>query len=110
MSVVDQMVHGRERVPERRVRIDAPLLVQLQHLLQNGHERAPVQLLGDQLHALQPIRHIDLGHVLQTVEDVLARLLGLGGAGRRLALVLLGRLEAPEGVAVVAEQRWVIAI
>ena len=95
------MRHVDKCVLEGDVGLDAPLLIQLQHVLEQRDERSPVELLRYELDALELVGHVDLRHVLQTVEYVLARLLGLGG---RLGLVLVGRLQAPKGVRMMADE------
>lgn len=55
-------------------RTDASFLVHGQHALQEVDELAAVSFLRQQFTALQ-LRHIDLAHVIEAVEDVLPCLL-----------------------------------
>ena len=96
VRVVRHVRHGHEGVVERLAGGDPALLVHGQHPLQQVDELPPVHLLGQQLAPLQVGGHVDLAHVLQTVEDVLPGLLALDLG---LGLVLLRRLQPPEGVA-----------
>ena len=67
-----------------------PHLIHGEHAFDEVDELASVRLLGQQLAALQILRHVHLRHVVQVVEDVLARLLGLDA---RLRFMLLRRLS-----------------
>lgn len=77
VGIVNEMRHGDEGMSESVRWQDTLLLVQRQHSFQQVDKLSPVQPFRHQLAALEICWHVDLRHVIKTVEDVLTRLLRL---------------------------------